>query len=124
MSETAILKVIHIALAAAGSRIFRNNVGSLQDRHGQYVTYGLCPGSSDLIGWTPLKITSNMVGKTVAVFTAVEVKDPSKRSKATEEQDYFLKVVEATGGIAFLSHSPDEALSQLRSAIDGFQWKT
>jgi hypothetical protein len=52
-----------------GGRVFRNNVGEYKvgDR---YIRYGLCPGSSDIIGWTPVKITPEMVGTTLPVFTA------------------------------------------------------
>jgi hypothetical protein len=35
--------------------------------------YGLCLGSSDLIGWTIREITPDMVEKKVAVFTAIQV---------------------------------------------------
>jgi hypothetical protein len=31
-------------------RLWRNNVGALRDERGRLVTYGLCKGSSDLIG--------------------------------------------------------------------------
>lgn len=59
---------------------------------------GLCEGSSDLIGWTTVEITPEMVGRKVAVFTAVEVKVPGKRP--TAEQVNFLAQVRTAGGIA------------------------
>jgi hypothetical protein len=59
---------------------------------------GLCEGSSDLIGWTPVTITPDMVGTTIAVFTAVEVK--TGRVRVTEAQTRFLDAVTAAGGIA------------------------
>ena len=119
MGETSILKLIHVAVVATGARIFRNNVGVLQDRFGQYVAYGLCPGSSDLIGWTPLEITPEMVGKKLAVFTAIEVK--TKEGRSTVEQDQFLKVVEAAGGIGFIARSTEEALAKLKERSNALQ---
>lgn len=56
------------------------------------------PGMSDLIGWVPVEITPDMVGKTLAVYTAVETKTP--RGRATAEQKQFLDVVSQSGGRA------------------------
>lgn len=94
-----------MALAPLGIRLFRNNVGMLEDRNGQKVKYGLCKGSSDLIGWaTPS-------GK----FVAVEVKTPIGR--ATPEQQAFIDAVNKAGGIAFIARSSQEALEKLRGAL-------
>lgn len=86
-----------------GARLFRNNVGSLQDARGRYVQYGLCVGSSDLIGWTEVEITPDMVGKRVAVFTAIEVKAP--KGKPTEAQNAFIDAVLRSGGRAGVARS-------------------
>lgn len=67
----------------------------------------LCPGSSDLIGWTPVVITPDMIGKTVAVFTAIEVKVDAK--KASGNQADFIKAVAAAGGIAGVARSEYDA---------------
>lgn len=58
---------------------------------------GLCLGSSDLIGWTTVEITPEMVGQKVAIFTAIEVK--TGNLKATKEQKNFIDIVNASGGI-------------------------
>jgi len=79
--------------------LFRNNVGVLRDSRGNYVSYGLCSGSSDLIGWKPKVILPEMVGKTVAVFTAIEVKSP--HGILSKEQEAFLNAVREAGGIGF-----------------------
>lgn len=96
-------------MSQAGSVMFRNNVGAYRDETGRVIRYGVGnPGGSDLIGWTPITITSDMVGRTVAVFTAVEVKTP--KGKPTEAQVNFLQQVTKSGGIAGIARSPDDAL--------------
>lgn len=115
--ETSILQQIRIAVSHIGVRLFRNNVGMYKDERGNYIRYGLIEGSSDLIGWSPTVITQEMVGKTVAVFTAVEVKTQSKKSKASEAQENFISAVLRAGGIAFIARSEWEALGKLRGSI-------
>lgn len=90
--------------------LFRNNVGTAYqgqmgsisgDRvllYPRFVEFGLCKGSSDLIGWTEITITPDMVGKRIAVFTAVEVK--TKTGRVSDEQKNFIKNVNNAGGIA------------------------
>lgn len=43
--------------------------------------HGAPEGTPDLCGWTSVKITPDMVGQTVAVFTAEEVKATGSLSK-------------------------------------------
>jgi len=114
MSETATLQSIRLALGTLpGLRLFRNNVGMLPDREGRPVRFGLHPGSSDLIGWRSITITPDMVGKQVAVFTALEVKAPGGTHRVTAEQRHFLDTVEAAGGFAGVARSPEQALLAL-----------
>ena len=90
-------------------RLFRNNVGTLRDKDGRYVQYGLCAGSADLIGWVTRPVWRESVQGTVAVFLAIEVK--SKTGRVTPEQENFLRVVREAGGIAGCVRSVDEALA-------------
>lgn len=113
-TETTLLKNIQVALSDIGSRVFRNNVG-VADYDGHKVVYGLAPGSSDLIGWTPVDITPEMVGRTLAVFTAIEVK--TTRGRVSEAQDKFLKRVERDGGFAVLARSETEAVQGVIGGI-------
>jgi hypothetical protein len=62
------------------------------------IVYGLCNGSSDLIGWTSIEITPDMLGKKLAVFSAIEVK--TETGKLSPEQKIFLENVKNAGGIA------------------------
>lgn len=64
------------------------------------IKYGLAVGSSDTIGITPVEITPDMVGSTIGVFTAVEVKlDKNGSYGETKEQKNFGKFVQRNGGI-------------------------
>ena len=98
MSETPLLNEIRKAATLAGARLFRNNVGLAYYPGGERVAYGLCPGSSDLIGWTPVTITPEMVGDTIAVFTSIEAK--GKGGVLSKRQIAWLKAVKDAGGLA------------------------
>jgi ribosomal protein S19 len=106
MKETDIMKLIMIALSKKG-RAFRNNVGSVKTADNRFITFGLCVGSSDIIGWTSVTITPEMVGKEVAVFTAVEVK--KTKGKESDAQVNFIERVLEAGGIAGIARSEAEA---------------
>ena len=100
-SEKDIERLIILHASKIGSTLFKNNVGVLKDAKGNVVHFGLCKGSSDLIGWTPITVTADMVGKRLAIFTAVEVKKNKDGAyKATKEQIAFIKAVKLAGGRA------------------------
>jgi hypothetical protein len=72
------------------------------------VQFGVAsPGGSDLIGYRQMVIGPEHVGRTMAVFTAVEVK--SATGRATAEQRAFIHHVKQAGGIAGVVRSVDEA---------------
>ena len=101
MSEKKLQQQI---LKAIGSdpnyRLFRNNVGMLLDAKGNPVRYGLCKGSSDLIGMKKIKITPEMVGIDIAQFVSIEIK--AKNGKLTHEQKNWLDMVNEMGGLGFV----------------------
>lgn len=112
MSETALLKHLMLRWSQSGMRLFRNNIGTLRDARGGYVTYGVAnPGGSDLIGWTPIIVTEAMVGRTVAVFTAIECKAGNRY--ATPEQLAFLRALDKDGGIGCVTRSDDDVAEAL-----------
>ena len=98
MKETNILKLCLMALSQAGCLAWRNNTGALPDRQGRIVRYGLCNGSSDLIGLAP-----------DGIFFAVEVKTAT--GKPTPEQLTFIAAIRRQGGRAGVARSPAEAVS-------------
>lgn len=107
MNETNLMNAI--LLADHGCRLFRNNTGAIKDETGRLVRFGLCKGSSDLIGFKTVTITPEMVGKQVAIFTAIEVKTPT--GKPTPEQLHFVNRVKELGGIAGIARSVDDVLA-------------
>lgn len=75
--------------------LMRNNNGACMDQTGRLVRYGLgntSPNqeftSSDFVGITKVVITPDMVGKTIGVYTAIEMKkrdwNPNKKLDAHE----------------------------------------
>jgi len=99
--ETAIQKEIMLDMSKNGNRGFRNNVGLFVTKDGRRIKTGLGNGTSDIIGFTSVEITQDMVGKRVAIFTAVEVKREKK--KGSELQEAFISFVRSMGGIAGLA---------------------
>jgi hypothetical protein len=110
-SEQSIQQHIRLTCSTGSTRLFRNNTGTLRDQHGRPVSFGLCKGSADLIGWTTRTITLEMVGSQVAVFTSIEVKAASGRLRP--EQRQWLYAVQAAGGVAGVARSVDDARALL-----------
>lgn len=116
--------LMHRVMLAVGSlpavRIFRHNValawvgearrlqsGDMLIKNARPLHAGLVRGGADLLGWTTREITAADVGRRVAVFTAIEVKDGTGRLDA--DQRRFLDTVEAAGGIAGVARSEEDA---------------
>lgn len=101
MSEIKIQRDIVLDLSSRGHRGFRNNVGLFETKDGRKIKTGLGNGTSDLIGFTSIEVTSDMVGKRIAVFTAIEVK--AQKKKGAKNQMAFINFVKKMGGIAGLA---------------------
>lgn len=112
MSEQRIQQEIRLALGNGPARLWRNNTGTLPDRQGRPVRFGLCKGSSDLIGLRSVIIGPEHVGQTMAVFAAVEVKTATGR--ITPDQQAFIDAVAAMGGLAGVARSVEDAAQILR----------
>lgn len=130
-SESTVQRQIWAALARV-SKLFRTNSGKgwisgggpakrLPDGtvlvpNGRPVGLGLAmvngdtvPGLSDLTGYTPTVVTSDMVGRTLPVFTCIECKRSKGGRKADNQVDFLSQVIR-DGGIAGFAASPEEAL--------------
>jgi len=109
-TESNIQRDVMLACSEQGDTVWRNNTGvAWQGRDvrrqgrdlllidARPVRFGLAKGSSDLIGIRPVVITPEMVGRTVGVFLALEVKAP--KGRVTAEQARFGAHVETRGGV-------------------------
>lgn len=117
-SEHEIQQRIRLACGRGPVRLWRNNTGALVDQQGRFARFGLCKGSSDLIGLRSLEITPELVGQRIAQFVALEVKTP--QGTISPEQRAFLRLVEKLGGVAAVCRSVDEAeqvLTEARPAL-------
>jgi hypothetical protein len=110
MTESALYGQLLLAATAARLRLFRNNVGLFYTKDGRPVHCGLAVGSSDLIGLTTRTVTPAMVGTSIGLFTALEVK---RATRPSEAQLNFIAMVRQRGGIAGCVRSVDEALTLL-----------
>lgn len=107
MTESDLLRAILLAHSTGTRRIFRNNVGVLQDRAGRYVRYGLALGSPDLIGLQRVMIMPEHVGRTFAVFVGIEAK--SQRGRLTDEQTSFLDMLGTLHAFHGVARSVEDA---------------
>lgn len=118
-SESEVQQEIQLEAPKMGVTLLRNNSGAFKDETGRLVRYGLGQisntqpyKSSDLIGWTEVVVTPEMVGRTLAVFTAIEVKredwKPNYRDTRELHQRNFIEWVKSRGGIAAMINSVDE----------------
>ena len=74
------------------------------------------PGGGDLLGWRTVEVTPEMVGQQLAVFTSIEVK--TRTGKLRPEQEQWLKVVRAAGGIAGVARSVEDAEALVRQGSE------
>lgn len=127
-SEQDIMRRIMIAVSKTGARVFRNNVamawvgkaeiirhsravvvyvGDVLIRQGRPLHAGLCKGSSDLIGITPVIVRPEHVGTRLGVFTGLEVK--TNKGRTTPEQVNFAEQINALGGIVGVVRDSNDA---------------
>lgn len=115
-SETNNLKQIQLDLPK-NVKLFRNNVGlAVYEKNGRKwsVKYGLCEGSSDLVGFTKITITPEMVGREISVFTCCEVK--AEKGTKRQIQIKFIDFVKNNGGISCFAKN----IKDLTNTIDNF----
>jgi len=120
--EDEVQAELRLRIAQEGrTTVFRNNSGAMKDETGRVVRYGLANDSArinekikshDLIGWTRVVITPEMVGQTVAVFTSIECKregwKPNPTDKREQAQRTWAEAVTLAGGIARFISDPGQ----------------
>lgn len=123
--EQIVQDTIMEAVNESGGIVFRQNVGmgwqgdvtvikkpSVVQLHAGDVVIrkarplhaGLIKGSSDLIGWRSVPVSSLSPDAVVAQFVAVEVKTDTGTS--SPEQRHFVSMVQRAGGVAGVARSP------------------
>lgn len=96
MKETNLVQTIRLGCNDLAI-LWRNNTGALKDINGRLIRYGLCVGSSDLVG----------LRKSDGKFIALEIKVPGKNP--TPEQENFIAQVIKNGGFAGVARSLEDA---------------
>ncbi len=117
MNEAGVQSRILLALGSRPDiRVFRNQVGL--GYVGEYpnqrrVSFGLTPGSGDLIGWRARIITPDDVGRRIAQFLSVEVKTDSGRLRPNQVD--WLNAVRSFGGLAVVARNPKSVVEEVES---------
>lgn len=86
-----------IELSKAGCLIWRNNTGVLKDKSGRPIKFGLCVGSSDLVGICP---------DGIALFVECKTAD----GRVRPEQKSFISACRSKGARAGIARSASDAL--------------
>lgn len=110
--ESTVQSLVRLEGARKGCRLWRNNVGVLQDINGRPVRYGLANDSkqlneslksSDLIGWRRVTIEPHHVGSVIAQFVSRECKESNWKYRGSARevaQLNWINLVVADGGDA------------------------
>lgn len=104
-------------------RLYRNQRGAGHMESGNYIRYGLANDSKqlgdvlksgDLIGWRPVVITADMVGKVIAQFVSVECKHEGWTPPPVDTKDNdaaaqyrWADLVNREGGYAVFISDPE-----------------
>lgn len=115
-SEARVQSEVRLAAAAKTNpptRLFRNNVGAMQDKTGRVVRFGIANESkqqnevlksADDLGWEVITITPDMVGQKIARVLSVEVKEegwqPDYNDEHENAQRRWADLVNREGGRA------------------------
>lgn len=84
MKERNIQNSIRLECSNGDTRLFVNDVG-VAEVGGRKIRYGLCNGSTDLVGVHTITVTGEMVGREVGVAVFAEVKTPTGTVKPHQQ---------------------------------------
>lgn len=104
---------VHVGKFWAGNptRFSRSQTVEVHDgdvliRRARLINSGI-EGMADLIGFTPVNITQDMVGSVLPVYTSVEIKTTDRPSP---KQLRWVEFVNENGGRAGIARSPEDAV--------------
>ena len=109
LAESGFFFRANVGQAWTGAKITKLPGGRVLIEGARPFNTGLPPGFSDVFGFVPVTITQDMVGKTVAVFTAIECKSPTGRKQ--DNQRRFIGAVQGAGGRAGFARDVATALA-------------
>jgi len=121
MNEKELLVYARLEATRLGGRLWRNQSGMswqgqvisksenvLHLKNPRVLRSGLVIGASDLIGFMPICITEEYIGKTLAIFWANEIK--TKNDILSKEQENFLKFISSMGGMAWETKETEKGI--------------
>ena len=114
LSPLGIFFRCNVGQGYTGSEIVKLPLGRILIKNARPFSTGLPVGTSDIIGAVPVTVTPDMVGQTVAIFIAIEVKTGTGRVRP--EQQNFLDVMRSAGARSGVARSPEDAVRIARGA--------
>lgn len=120
ISESEVQQLIQMEAARRNCLLMRNNSGAFKDNTGRLIRFGLdntsasrnkVIKSSDLIGIRTVIVTPEMVGQTIGIFTAIEVKKEGWTRPTNERefaQMHFIDFILQRGGVAGFASSIED----------------
>ncbi len=112
-TEAAVTQKIRLRASAMGIRLWRNNVGAVTTEDNRFIRFGLANESkkmntllksADLIGITPYVVKRCDIGRTLGVFTSIEVKEQgwiySGATNREIAQREWIQAIRQFGGFA------------------------
>lgn len=136
LSEAAVQSRVRLHAPENNQFLGRNNSGAYSQKNPPTAgtRWGWCNESDpfnkvfktpDLIGYTRVTVTPEMIGKTVAVFTGFEIKDPNwkltKGDKRAQAQKSCITKIMADGGIASFITNHSQVALVVRQYYESFR---
>ncbi len=107
-SEAAVLNAVRLEAGYRGWRLFRNNVGAMQDKTGRVVRYGLANESKQMSAAVK---SADLIGMTdYGRVVSIECKAPGARTdpERLAAQERWRDLVVACGGIGLIVTGPEQ----------------
>ena len=110
--ETSIQNAILVALSQNGILAYRQMVGKFRPVYSPNTIINIgITGQADIGAIIPVKITQEMVGRTIGMAAQIEVKTITGRQR--EGQKIWQEAVESKGGVYLLARSPEECIERI-----------
>lgn len=120
--EAAFEKLIGQWGQTKGGELYKNRRGMVTLPGGGMFPYGWGPnGTLDRLGWLPVRITPEMVGMVLPIFTEIESKTADGSLQENQQQRIeFLRDHKAIAGVAWGEQTVDDCERILAAWRDGY----